>query len=197
MILYTAAHSNTADRVQWVLNYKQIPHQRMNAEELGREEYLQINPYGYIPTLKVGAVCLSESMAIVEYLEAHMPKPTVLPGDHLKRAQIREVCEYINSTVHPVQNRSIMLRFRPDFDAEAMRAWRAEWLMHSLGVLARSLWKESHYAVGASFSMADIFVAVMYQRALRQGLLADSLPAFAQHFQALMQIPAISQSAPF
>ena len=90
-----------------------------------------------------------------------------------------------------------MLRFRPDFDAEAIQVWRAEWLTHSLGILARSLWKKTDDAVGASFSMADIFVAVMYQRALRQGVSPRTLPAFSRHFQALMQIPAVSQSAPF
>ena len=195
--LYTAMRSNTAERVQWVLNYKNIPHRRLLVETLTQEAYTKINPYGYVPTLKVGDVTISESMAIVEYLEACAPEPLLLPGNEIERAQIREVCEYINSTVHPVQNRSIISRFRPDFDASAMQKWRVEWLTHSLGLLAHRLWKKSDYAVGDAFSMADIFVAVMYQRALRQGVLLEALPAFTQHFQSLMQDPAIRHSAPF
>lgn len=195
--LYMAPHSNTSERVLWVLCYKQISFHQVDVSQMSKADYAHINPYQYVPALQVGEQYVSESMALVEYLEAAYPEPTLFPGDVLMQARIREVCEYINSTVHPVQNRSVMLRFLPDLDAAALRAHRAAWLLESLTTLAQRLWLDSTFAVGEAFSMADIFVAVMYQRALRQHVKPEQLPDFTRHFQSLMQYPEIQQSCPF
>lgn len=197
LTLYMAPHSNTSERVLWVLQYKNIPFQQVNVSSLSQAAYARINPYRYIPTLQIGADRLSESVAMVEYLEAAYPEPTLFPGDLLTQARIREVCEYINSTVHPAQNRSMMLRFLPDLDAEALRTRRARWLIESLSTLSQRLWLDSTFAVGNACSMADIFVAVMYQRALHQQVKPEQLPAFAAHFEALMQVPEVQKSSPF
>lgn len=120
MILYSGP-GNASERVLWVLNYKSVPYREQAVEAEAREAYLRINPFGYVPTLQVGEQCIAESVAIVEYLEECFPHPSLLPGSALERAQIREVYEAVNSTIHPPQNRSILMFLRPDLDADSIK----------------------------------------------------------------------------
>ncbi len=74
--LYSAKGSNSAERVEWVLNFKVIDYERIeiSSDELATT-YLDINPFGYVPSLRVDGSIFSESMAIVEYLEERFPYP--------------------------------------------------------------------------------------------------------------------------
>ncbi len=197
MILY-AAPGNATQRVLWALQYKQASFQIVDALPLkANGTYAAINPFGYVPSLEVDGVYFGESMAIVEYLEETFPDPLLLPGSPVLRAQIRAVCEQINSTVHPAQNHSVLNFLRPDLTPESMKTVRAQWLQHSLSMLNSQLWQASAFAVGGEFSLADIFVAVIYKRALSQGVLPEMLSDYAQHLAFLLSDIRIQNSAPF
>ena len=196
LTLYTAT-GNAPERVLWALNYKAIAYQQVAVESLPKGAYAGINPYGYVPTLQVGEHLIAESMAIVEFLEESCPEPTLFPGTALERARIREICEFVNSTIHPVQNRSVLKFLRPELDGAGMLALRGQWLQQNLQKLAPRLWLRGAYAVGDQFSLADILVAVIYKRALSQGVLAQDFPAYEAWMHFLFAQEEIRRSAPF
>lgn len=196
LTLYTA-EGNATERVLWVLKYKSIPFQQIETDSLPAGAYAQINPFGYVPTLQVGKHLIAESLAIIEYLEEIQPVPTLFPGSALERSRIREICEFINSTVHPVQNRSVLRFLRPELTAGRMKTLRAEWLQQNLQKLAPRLWAHGDFAVGQAFSLADILVAVIYKRALNQGVDAGLFPHYEAWMQFLFAQPDICQAAPF
>ena len=197
LTLITAA-GNASERVIWALNYKALPYQSRDVASLKAEgNYHNLNSFGYVPTLMVDQHPIAESVAIIEYLEELSPQPTLLPGSTLQRAQIREICECVNATIHPAQNRSILNFLRPNLARDEMKSLRAAWLVKSLSQLQTRLWRSSDFAVGTTFSAADIFVALMYRRARSQGVKHEALPAFGAHIDFLGQDPQIRSSAPF
>ena len=198
LVLYTGP-GNATERVQWALAYKGVAFESRDATPL-REQgtYTDINPFGFVPTLLIGERPVGESMAIVEYLEAAKPEPALFPGTLADQASAREICELINSTIHPAQNRSVLRFLRPELrDAGEIAALRRKWLVHSLGQLAPRLWQRGSFAAGAEFSAADIFVAVITKRAVTQGATLDELPRYADYMQFLFEQDACSRSAPF
>ena len=101
LVLYSAIGSNSSERVEWALNYKGISYNRVEvtSQEL-QTSYLAINPFGYVPSLSVDGVVFSESMAIVEYVEEVFTGFSLLGNEPRIRADVRRVCEFVNSTTH-------------------------------------------------------------------------------------------------
>ena len=125
LVLYSAAGSNSSERVEWALNYKGISYNRVEvtSQEL-QTSYLAINPFGYVPSLSVNGVVLSESMAIIEYVEEAFDGRTLLGNEPLVRASVRRVCELVNSTIHSPQNRTVLRFLRPELEEDSKRALR-------------------------------------------------------------------------
>ncbi|AJQ97221.1 glutathione S-transferase family protein [Gynuella sunshinyii] len=168
--LYSSIGSNSSERVEWVLNYKAIPYQRIevNNEELV-SSYLHINPFGYVPCLGVEGHMISESMAIIECIEELFPQQSLLGHSVFERAAVREICEYVNSSIHSPQNRTVLRAFNPDLSEQAKRELRGQWISGCLAKLKQKLCKDSPFAIGKGFTIADIFVATIYKKALQHG----------------------------
>ena len=173
--LYSAKGSNSAERVEWVLNFKGIDYERIeiSSDELATT-YLDINPFGYVPSLRVDGSIFSESMAIVEYLEERFPYPGLFGKSLNEKTHIRRVCEYVNSSIHSPQNRTVLRFMRPELDETSKRELRGVWIMRCLEKLSASICRESGFAVGKDFSVADIFVASNYKKALQHGCTRNS-----------------------
>lgn len=168
--LYSAKGSNSSERVEWVLNFKGIDYVRIevSSDELATT-YLDINPFGYVPSLRVDGSVFSESMAIIEYLEERFPNPGLLGKSLNEKTHIRRVCEYVNSSIHSPQNRTVLNFMRPELDETSKRELRGDWIMRCLEKLSGSICCESGFVVGNDFSLADIFVASIYKKALQHG----------------------------
>lgn len=186
---YSAAESNCSLRIEWILNCKRVPYRKIDITTLDDPQaFGQISPYGYIPVLRVEGNIVCESMAIAELLEEMFPELPLLPDDLLQRCRVREVCEYINSSVHPLQNRSAVNYFLPGLDDPAVSKLRSQWILRCLGRLSKRLWNESHFAVGSEFSLADIFLYIICHKALQLG--ADLTPKFTTYMQTLRDDPS-------
>lgn len=170
VMLYSAKGSNSSERVEWVLNFKRIPYDRIeiSSDEL-TTTYLDINPFGYVPSLSVDGSVFSESMAIIEYLEERFPHPTLFGKNLNEKTHIRRVCEYVNSSIHSPQNRTVLRFMRPELDERSKHELRGNWIMQCLEKLSSSICCDSGFAVGNDFSVADIFVASIYKKALQHG----------------------------
>jgi maleylacetoacetate isomerase len=194
--LYYAPGANCSDRVRWALAYKGIPFEGVDIDTLPEdEEFRSVSPFGRVPVLIADQVPLTESMAIVEYLEEVCPEPSLLAKQALERAQVREICEAVNSSIHPVQNSGVLRTLRPDWNKEDMSPFRSTWIASNLEKLRPKLWRSSPYAVGARFTLADIFVAAIYRKAMVLGG-TPGLHAFQSHWEFLMSHPAIAASFP-
>jgi glutathione S-transferase len=181
--------------VECALNYKGISYNRVEvtSQEL-KTSYLAINPFGYVPSLSVDGVVLSESMAIVEYVEEVFTGFSLLGNEPQIRADVRRVCEFVNSTIHSPQNRTVLGFLRPDLEEASKRAMRGEWITRSLDKLRPSICLDSSFAIGHQFTLADIFIASIYKKALQHG--SAPIPFYDSHLNNLRSIEHIADAEP-
>lgn len=196
LLCYYAVGSNASDRVRWALAYKGLQCQWVDEADVPPEVRPIFNPFGRVPSLMVGQQTLTESMAICEYLEAVAPEPTLLPGDDFARARIREVCDYVSSTVHPAQSATVLRHFAPGADASTRTRLRVAWLNQALRDLRTLAFRDSAFAAATAFSLADIFVACVFARAVGLGLDVAEWGDYASHLRGLMTDPQIAGTCP-
>lgn len=195
--LFSAEGANCCERVRWALGYKRLPYALLDPDaDEQQAQFARVSPFGRVPVLLASGLALSESMAIAEYIEELAPNPALLGRARNERARIREVCEAVNSSIHPVQNSSVVHYFRPDWSKAQMRPVRASWIEKNLKNLEAKLWLSGNFVVGESFSLADIFVAVIYRKAASLGTAQEALPRFEAHWQHLMAVSEIVSSCP-
>ena len=147
---------------------------------------ISFGAYGYVPALSFNGAMISESMAILELIEDTFANFPLLPKDAIERARIREVCEYVNSTIHPAQNRTTLSILRSNLGESEKKKIRARWIEKGLQTLKPRLFCASGFAIGNAFSLADIFVAVMYQKGLNQGAHKDN--SYEEHWSKMLKI---------
>lgn len=195
ILLYSAKGSNSSERVEWVLNFKQIAYDRIevSSNEL-KTTYLDINPFGYVPALSVDGLIYSESMAIIEYLEERFPNPSLFGKNLDEKTHIRRVCEYVNSSIHSPQNRTVLRFLRPQLCEQSKRELRGDWIMQCLKKLSSSICLKSGFAVGVDFSAADIFVASIYKKALLHGCERDDF--YDGYLKYLLENESVKLSEP-
>ncbi len=197
LMLYYANGANCSDRVRWALAFKNVPFQSIDIDATDNTAaFKAISPFGRVPVLVVDQQSLTESMAIAEYLEEIQPDPSLMPKHPFERAQVREICEGINSSIHPVQNSSVLRAIQPSWSREAVRQFRSNWIDTNLEKLRPLLWRSSSFAVGSQFTIADIFVAVMHCKGLSLGANVTESSPYEAHWEYLMSQPAIAASCP-
>ena len=195
--LITDKGSNSSERVEWVLNYKKIPFRSKKCPDNPGEDYRRINPFLRIPSIVIDDKPLSESMAILEFLEEAYPNPPVLPKSLWGRAKIREICEIVNTTIHPVQNSQVAGFFIPGITKEEIRPYRARWIGENLKLLLPLLFRESQFAFGNTFTAADVFVAPIFRKGLELGLKAADFPEYIEHLRYCFSFEEIRSACPF
>lgn len=194
---YYAAGSNCCERVRWALDYKRVPYELVDLDAgVDKRHFAAISPFGRVPVMELDGVALTESMAMVELLEECAPAVPLNYAEPLARAKVREVCEAVNSSIHPVQNSSVVRYFRPDLDKDRMKPIRAHWIETNLTRLQPRLWQASQFAVGDRFTLADIFLAVIYRKGVALGMAPSACARFEEHWFYLLSQPAIRGSCP-
>jgi maleylacetoacetate isomerase len=129
--------------------------------EQNEVEYRKINSLGGVPSLQHEGKFISESLAIVEYLEEKFPQPRLLPQDPFLRARIRQFCEVINSFMHPMGNLKTLqfLEKHHSYSQEQKEQWVQHWAHQGLQTLELLITEFSGtYSFGADLSMADVFL---------------------------------------
>lgn len=194
---YYSSGSNCCERVRWALDYKHVQYELVDLDGgFDESHFAAISPFGRVPMMEVDGVPLSESMAMVELLEEYAPQPPLTYPDVIRRAQVREVCEAVNSSIHPIQNSSVIRHFLPQLGKEQIRPIRADWIRTNLEKLQPRLWRTSQFGVGDQFTLADIFLAAIYRKGWELGM-GSGLPAFEAHWAYLLSQPRIRDSCPF
>ncbi len=167
--LYAYWRSSATYRVRVALNLKGLSAQEhtidLDAGEQRGEDFLKINPLGAIPALIVpGQAPLTQSLAILEFLNETVPQPPLLPTDPHGRARVRSIASGLAADTHPliVPRVKRYLTTTGGFDDAAWRAWQIQWFTTGLQALEKRLATEAGtgvYCHGDSVTIADILLA--------------------------------------
>ncbi|WP_431284143.1 maleylacetoacetate isomerase [Humitalea sp. 24SJ18S-53] len=201
MILHGYFRSSAAWRVRIALGLKGLSATQA-AHHLRRGEqrapgYLALNPQGLVPALETeGGAVLTQSLAIIEWLEETHPTPPLLPGDALHRARIRAVALAIACDIHPVQNLKIMARLRAMGHAEPeVQAWSREVIAEGLAAV-EALVAPGPFCFGATPTLADLCLVPQLGNARRFGVDLTGMPRLLAAEAACAILPAFVAAAP-
>jgi maleylacetoacetate isomerase len=195
--------SSASYRVRIALNLKgltaeQLPHHLRKGEQRD-SAYLALNPQGLVPTLldDTGAV-LTQSLAIIEWLDENHPLPPLLPQDSLQRARVRAFSMAIACDTHPVQNLKILARLRElGLPEDQVTAWAA-WVNHEGLAACEALIANERgpFCFGDTPTMADLCLVPQMANARRFGVDVDDFPRLKQAETAAKSIKAFADAAP-
>src|SRR6185436_13247867 len=174
MILYDYFRSSAAYRVRIALNLKGLEAERrfihLRKGEQRAPDYLKTNPQGLVPTLVVGDRALTQSMAIIEYLEEKHPQPPLLPAAPEDRAWVRAIAQAIACDIHPVDNlRVLQYLERLGVDSAARDAWYTHWIVEGFSALEPQLAARAtgSLCLGDTPTIADVFLVPQVANARR------------------------------
>lgn len=203
-VLYNFFRSSTSYRVRIALNLKGVAYEYRAVDIVAasgpdQEELDRVNPAGRVPCLVHQDRVLTQSMAIIDYLDRAIPEPLLFPLDLGERAFVMGVCEMVNSDITPLHNIDVLqvLQERFGADVEAQVAWAAHWItqgLHDLeAVLSSSAGK---YAIGDNVSAADLFIVPQLHRARRFRVDTGEFPVLAGVERNCLALDAFERAAP-
>lgn len=207
MRLYTYFRSSAAYRVRIALGLKGLEweavpiHLVQDGGQQHSEAYKAVNPAGLVPALEDKGAVLTQSLAIIEYLEETHPEVPLLPGDAVSRAHIRALAQSIASDLHPINNLRVLkhLEHGLGLDAEQRKAWYLHWIGVGLEAFEKQLAfhnKAGDFCYGNTPTLADVCLVPQVYNANRFGYSVDHLPRIAKAVQACSQLPAFIQAEP-
>lgn len=205
MKLYTFFRSSAAFRVRIALNLKGLPYESI-PKALAREEhrapdYLALNPQGLVPALATDGVVLSQSLAIIEYLNERHPTPPLLPSDPIDRARVRSMALVIACEIHPLNNLRALNYLRGELGQgdDGVNTWYRHWVSEGfkgLEVMAREYSASGRYCFGDAVSIADILLVPQMFNARRFHTDLSSFPTLVAISTHLESLPAFADARP-
>jgi maleylpyruvate isomerase len=207
MKLYTFFRSSASYRVRIALNlkglaYEQVPiHLRRAGGEQFAASYKAINPQALVPSLEDNGRFLTQSLAIIEYLEECFPKPPLLPADPAERAQVRSMALVVACEIHPIQNLRVLVYLKNNLQQseEDLNRWARHWIdlgLSALEQMTSSIPKRSHFCFGDRPTLGDICLVPQLANARRFGCDLSAYPTLLQIEKACNALPAFANAAP-
>lgn len=204
MKLYTWFRSSAAFRVRIALNLKGMRYD-MQAIALPRAahhkpEYAALNPQALVPTLEEGDQLLTQSLAIMEYLEEKQPSPPLLPKDLIGRARVRSIALLVACEIHPLNNLRTLQYLRKSLgqSEEASKVWYQHWIADGFGKLEAELSRGAtrKYCHGDTPTMADCCLVPQVFNAQRYKCDTNPYPTVMRVFAECMKVDAFDRAQP-
>ncbi|WP_254026322.1 maleylacetoacetate isomerase [Mesorhizobium ventifaucium] len=205
-VLHNYYRSSTSYRVRIALEmkgltYQYVPHHLRHGEHL-EPAYLSVNPQGLVPALILGdGTLLTQSLAIIEFLDETRPEPPLLPQDALGRARVRMLAQMIACDIHPVNNLRVLTSLRTLFGAgdEDVANWFRHWVNEGFQPLEKILASSADtgtFCHGDTPGLADICLTAQVTSNARFGVDLTRYPTIARIRAACMALPAFQRAAP-
>jgi maleylpyruvate isomerase len=205
MILYDYFRSSAAFRVRIAMNLKGLKPERRYVHLLREEnrlpEYRAINPQGFVPFLIDGDFRLSQSLAIIEYLDETHPEPPLMPKEAAARAVVRQIAQIVACDIHPVNNKRILDKLSRDFSIsnEDKARWYCGWIHDgfvAIEALLAARKVQSPFCVGDTPTLADICLIPQIANANRFKCALDPFPHIVGIHHNAMKLSAFNDAQP-
>ena len=205
MKLYTYFRSSAAFRVRIALNLKGLAYEpqfvHLAKGEHRKPEYGRVNPQGLLPTLVLDdGTHLTQSLAIMEYLEEKHPQPALLPKDALGRARVRSLANLIACEIHPLNNTRVLQHLKRALGQteDQVNAWYRHWIADGLGKFEAELARanKSRFCHGDAPTMADCCLVPQIFNAKRYQCDLAAYPSTVRVFDECMRLEAFERAQP-
>jgi maleylacetoacetate isomerase len=204
MRLYSFFRSSAAYRVRIALNLKGVDYEIVPVELLRDEhrgpEFLALNPQATVPTLDDGGVVLAQSLAIIEYLDARVPTPRLIPAEPVARARVQWLAQLIACEIHPLNNLRVRRHLGSELglDEAAVERWQRHSIAEAFGPLQALVARRSggRYCYGDAVSLADVCLVPQVYNARRVSTDLAPYPTLARIADALAREPAFAAASP-
>jgi len=205
MKLYNYFRSSAAYRTRIALNLKGLKAENVFVHLIKNQQrdagYLKINPRGLVPTLVDGEQTITQSLAIVEYLDETHPSPPLLPGSAADRARIRSIALAIACDIHPIDNLRVLryLVNEMKVSEDDKNKWYEHWVRVGLTALETQLAGDSRtgrFCHGDAPTLADICLVQQLANARRVDMNIAEFPTLARIEIACNALPAFADAAP-
>lgn len=205
MKLYNYFRSGTSHRLRIALNLKGLAYDYaavdLRSEQHLAADYRALNPQGLVPALVHDGGVLTQSPAIIEWLEECHPTPPLLPRDAADRARVRALAAIVGCDVHPLNNRRVLEALRDDFRAgeAAIRAWCARWIAAGFDALEALLAADRErgaFCFGGAPTLADVHLVPQVESARRFEVGLARWPNIVAVDAACATLEAFARAAP-
>lgn len=207
IILYTYCKSSAAYRARIALNLKNIPYKPVyinllkDGGENYKAEYKQVNAQAMVPTLIADNHTLTQSIAIIEYLEETYPKPALLPEDHYARAQTRSYAQMVACDIHPLNNLRVLDYLRRNLETEEDKVmdWYRRWIDEGFQAIETRLADSNltgDFCIGDSPTMGDVYLVPQVYNAYRYQCDMDNFPIIRRINENCLNLSAFKDAVP-
>ena len=204
MQLYNYFRSSASYRVRIALALKGLAYDYMpvhlTKNEQFTESYAAVSAARLVPLLKDGDTLLTQSLAIIEYLDETHPTPALLPADPLGRARVRALAYDIACEIHPLNNLRVLRYLVHDLklSEDDKNRWYRHWVETGLETVERQLGdaRSGRFCHGNAPTLADITLVPQIHNAQRLACRLDHVPAVMRVFDACMALDAFEQTRP-
>lgn len=202
--LYNYFNSSTSFRVRIALALKGVEFEyvAVNLRVQGQRDpaFVALNPSASVPLLVEGGLILSQSLAIIGYLDARYPQLPLLPRDPVKRARVLELAHVVACDIHPVNNLRVQQYLKKVLGAtdEETKASYRYWVAEGLGAIEALLARhaEGPFCCSDSPSLADCCLVPQVFNALRLGCDVKAFPRVMTIYSHCMGLPEFQAAAP-
>ncbi|CAN5640705.1 maleylacetoacetate isomerase [soil metagenome] len=198
--------SSAAYRVRIALALKGVAYEAVEVNLVAGEQrgdaYRAHNPQGLVPTMEVAGTTISQSLAIIDYLDATFHEPPLVPRDALARAQVLAQALVIAADIHPLDNTRVLARLAEQFGADqaAKDDWYRHWIMEGFAALEAMVGEHplpgGPFLGGKAPNLADVCLVPQMYNARRFDTPLDAYPRLVAADAAALAMPAIAAVQP-
>jgi len=200
--LYTYWRSTTSYRVRIALNMKGIAYTPVSVNLVAGDQrgadYTRLNPGQGVPTLVLeDGTTLTQSMAILDYLEETTPTPALLPHDPVQRSHVRAAALAIATDIHPVNNLRVVGKLKSmGHSQEDGVAWMNDWMTAGFTAFQALIEPDSPYCFGDTPTLADVCLVPQLYNAHRWGTDLSGFARLTEIEARCLTLPAFADARP-